>query len=507
MKLYRIAFSILAAACIFAGCQNMEELLNNAPMIATDKGVYDAPKAGGDVTIKFKASTDWTATVLPASSRDKIDDVTLTPESGKASSEVQEIKVTFAANKGNDRAATLQILGEGLSAAVTINQPGDEGEFIGEKITCKEFLEKPVDPTVWYILEGKVTKIEKGGAAEDAYSNFYINDGSITDGDGAYIYGLYDGKGGSQFKTAPAWLYANGVKVGYNMKVCTTRGQYGTTIEGVNTYVLDFSAPVEPVLTCDKKSVKVYAVSTSASFDITAENLSGKWTVTATGAEWVTSFTQEGEGSGKLNVSFPANTAPEAKTATFTVSAAGVDPITLTLTQAAYQVSTIKEVLEGANGTYTVVDAFVVAVGNTNTVFSDGTGVIFAYEKGKKSKVGDKVRIDGDVTLYNGVKEFNNPVITVVSQNNAVDHGTAVSLDETAIAAYSTAPVIEYATVSGTKKGYNIEVGSQKVNVYSNADISAFEGKSVVATGYTIGWYAKNSCVNFVAVSVAEAAN
>ena len=42
---------------------------------------------------------------------------------------------------------------------------------------------------------------------------------------------------------------------------------------------------------------------------------------------------------------------------------------------------------------------------------------------------------------------------------------------------------------------------------YANADISAFEGKSVVATGYTIGWYAKNSCVNFVAVSVAEAAN
>ena len=169
--------------------------------------------------------------------------------------------------------------------------------------------------------------------------------------------------------------------------------------------------------------------------------------------------------------------------------------------------STIAEILAADNGDFVVKEAMVVATGATYTVFSDGTGVIFAYEKAKASKVGDKVRIDGAVTLYNGVKEFNNPTLTVISQDNTIEYGDPAELDEAGITAYATAPDIKYVSITGTydKSARTMAVGTQKVNLYSNADISAFDGKVVTAKGYTIGWVTSKSWVNVIAVSVEEA--
>ncbi len=331
MKAINIALSILAAAALFTGCQEMTAD-SDLPQISTEKGVYNAAQTGGEVVVKFKSSIDWKASVVPASSLDKVDDVTVTPDSGKGSSEEQEVKLTFGANTGYDRAAILQILGDGLSAAVTISQPGEKGEYI-EEITCAEFLEKPVDASVWYILEGTITKISKGGSAEDKYNNFYINDGSIKEGDGAYIYGLYDGKGGDQFQTAPAWLYTQGITVGYTIRVATTRGQYGTTIEGIGTYVISFAPPTYPMITSTAPSVKVGPDETTAKFPVKVLNLTEKWTVAATDADWVTDYTKEGTESGDITVTFPANTAKTPRTATFTVSSAGAESLVLTLTQ------------------------------------------------------------------------------------------------------------------------------------------------------------------------------
>ncbi|MCR5561633.1 MAG: BACON domain-containing protein [Bacteroidales bacterium] len=352
MKAINIALSLIAAAALFAGCQGTAAD-TDIPQISTEKGVYDAPQTGGEIVVKFISSTDWTAKAVPASSLDKIDDVTVSPESGSGSSEPQVIKVKFGANAGYDRAAILQILGDGLSAAVTISQPGAQGEFI-EQITCAEFLKKPVDASVWYILEGAITKIAKGSSAEDKYNNFYINDGSITDGDGAYIYGLYDGKGGAQFDTAPAWLYSQGITVGYTIRVVTTRGQYGNTIEGVNTYVLSYAAPTIPMISCSNPTVSVKANETSAKFSIKVLNLTEKWSVAATDADWVTSFTQEGTEDGDIEVTFPANTVTEARSATFTVTSAGASPLVLTLTQAAFETPVFEEPFDENQGDFTI---------------------------------------------------------------------------------------------------------------------------------------------------------
>ena len=47
-------------------------------------------------------------------------------------------------NAGYNRAALVSFIGSRLSGAVTVNQPGAEGERV-LKLTCAEFLEKPVD--------------------------------------------------------------------------------------------------------------------------------------------------------------------------------------------------------------------------------------------------------------------------------------------------------------------------------------------------------------------------
>lgn len=330
MKLSNIILLTLAVTGLCTGC-----VTNNLadPSMATEKSTYEVVQAGGDVEVTFVCTTDWSANVVPASSNDIVDDVKVVPSSGTGSIDKQKVKVSFGSNDGYDRSAVVQFIGEGVSGAVTVKQPGAQGELI-QQITCAEFLKKPVDPNVWYILEGEITKIVKGGSVDDKYSNFYINDGSITDGsDGAYIYGLYDGKGGPQFQDPPAWLYAHGVTVGWTIKVATTRGQYNTTIEGVNTYPIEWHAPTKPMLSCAEPKATVSFTETGHTFAITALNLSA-WNVEkGSDAGWVTDCSKDGN---NVVVTFPANTGEE-RTASFTVSAEGVEDVVLTLTQLAYQ--------------------------------------------------------------------------------------------------------------------------------------------------------------------------
>lgn len=400
MKLRYSLFTIFAAAALFAGC-SVSDVTDY--MMATESGTYSLEQEAGEVTVKFKSPSDWKAELLPSSVNDEIDDATFSPASGKGSSSVQEIKVKFGANAGYDRTAVLSIFGEGVSAAVNITQHGPKGEFM-EEITCAEFLKRPVDSKVWYVLSGKVTKIEKGAVETDQYSNFYINDGSITNGDGAYIYGLYDGKDGAQFKTAPARLYELGITVGYTVTVATTRGEYKGTIEGVGTYIISYDPPTDPILTCAKTSLTVNAKDTVAVFNITAMNIPG-WTVTAgSDATWVTKYTQGGTTSGELRVSIPENTTTKSRTATFTVAAEGLPSITLTVTQRVPEpdvitdIAAVKDSTVGA--TLRLHGTVVMTTGGSNGYIlgQDGSYVYVYYNN--TYAVGDSVKTVGNTSLF-----------------------------------------------------------------------------------------------------------
>ncbi len=107
-------------------------------------------------------------------------------------------------------------------------------------------------------------------------------------------------------------------------------------------YLVSIKEGSAPLLACAERDVVVAASETEASFDIEAKNISGGWTVT-TDAGWITDYTKSGTESGKIAVKFDANTGAE-RTATFTVSAAGVNDLTLTLKQGAYtEVGTLEK--------------------------------------------------------------------------------------------------------------------------------------------------------------------
>lgn len=83
-------------------------------------------------------------------------------------------------------------------------------------------------------------------------------------------------------------------------------------------------------LDVDKTEIRVEASVTSASFSIES-NVS--WSV-ACAETWITSFTKSGSNNGTVEIAFSANTSTtDDRTATFTVSAEGVDSKTVTLIQ------------------------------------------------------------------------------------------------------------------------------------------------------------------------------
>ena len=208
-----------------------------------------------------------------------------------------------------------------------------------------------------------------------------------------------------------------------------------------------------PELICSKTEVTVAAAATSASFAIEAYNLKGGWSVT-TDAGWITEYTKSGTESGPIDVKFEANTNTEERTATFTVSAEGVEDVVLTLTQEAFSEivdATAAEINAQPDsdtppfrikGVVTAIDMDK----NDNTKYnaygnfyiSDETGTVYVYgllpEAGGESKqdvltnkgikVGDVITVVGPKSSYNGNPQMKNvyyeshiPVTTTTTVN------------------------------------------------------------------------------------------
>lgn len=329
MKIAKILLSLFCTAALFAGCEMTEKVEN--PSTATDKAAYEIPKEGGSVTIKVLSSVDWDATAAPASSRDNVDDIVVEPASGKASSKPVEVVVTLGPNAGYNRGAIVSFIGDGASAAVTVSQEGELGELI-EQITIAEFLAKPVDATIYYLIEGKITSIAQGSLPTDKYSNFYINDGTGE----VYVYGLYDGKGGAQWTNN--YLYINGITVGYKVKLGATRGVYGSTIEAMNAYIVELTEPSDPMIICDVPEINVAASATEAKFTVKTMNIEGAPTVEPSEIyPWITDVAvteTETEGVYEITLTILPNEGTASRTASYVVSAEGAESVTLTLNQA-----------------------------------------------------------------------------------------------------------------------------------------------------------------------------
>lgn len=169
---------------------------------------------------------------------------------------------------------------------------------------------------------------------------------------------------------------------------------------------------------------------------------------------------------------------------------------------------TIGEILEAASekyaanpttsntniGSFKVDEALVVALPTTSTaIVGDESGMIYLYKSSHGLAVGDKISLDGTVTLYYGtVIEYNSPDIEKISSGAEVTHPEALEWDGAALDAYfDAAPYkVKYVSLSGVVEtdGTYISIavaGAEKAYISAyGEDLSAHIGKTVKVAGY-----------------------
>ena len=106
--------------------------------------------------------------------------------------------------------------------------------------------------------------------------------------------------------------------------------------QGADIYLLPWVESTEPTLIVNEPEKTVTANAESVSFDYIARNIEGSITaVEATDESDIISTVSVDEGASTVNVALNPNSDEVEKTATVTLSAEGVDPVTLTINQRA----------------------------------------------------------------------------------------------------------------------------------------------------------------------------
>ena len=232
------------------------------------------------------------------------------------------------------------------------------------------------------------------------------------------------------------------------------------------------------------------------------------WTAEVS-AEDVTLSKTKGNGDAVVNVTIPATT--EAREISVVFTAVGyMEGIELTATSSVslfqnatgkLTISNITPDVVGEGAEFSLKDVLVVAVGAEAYVIADETGSMIVYHKDNGRAVGEKININGQVTVYSngkgsvGTPQFaNTSVVEVVSTGNEVTYNPTV-LDAATFDALLNATVAQEVQVTGTW-----EVSGNYVNLVVNgatnkgsikyiatADYASFNGQDVIIKGYFVG--------------------
>lgn len=499
MKLNKILLAVaVPAMALLASCQKESGAL---PQISTDKGVYEIGVTGGDITVKLLSSEDWTAKVTPATSLDQIDGITVSPASGSASDKEQTVTIKVPNNAGYNRAALVSFIGSRLSGAVTVNQPGAEGERV-LKLTCAEFLEKPVDASVFYEITGTVTKI-----TDEYYNDFWINDGSV-EGDGVYTYGLFESKGAARINN---YMQQMDIREGDILTMRATRSAYNGQPQAGNAYYVSHEKSKTPSIALGLE--KYEAGATGETFDLPVTSNAVTWTLSSD-VDWLSFDPASGNASATVKVTVAAG--PDAE-GTITLAASGLESKTCKVIRSQVPVLTVSEVLKAEKGSLlSTKPSLVVAKTTKGFVISDGTKAVYVYDSGSNAvKIGDMVTLKGSKTVYNGVHEVEKvSEVTVESSGNTVTYPNPKYVTD--YAPDYKADEAEYITICGklAVSGNYLNVTLEGIDasskmgsiVYPTDDLNAksFDGKNIQITGYFNGWSGSDKYLNVIATSIVE---
>ena len=302
MKLKYILASFAAAVALFAGCVEEEPIAKLEGLEVSNDYVTVAADDNSSATITVTSSESWTASTTGSW-------ISLSPASGGAG---QSSLVITASEASAARSADVKITAGSKTKIISFNQSAPQGVETPPS-TVKEILDGP-DKT--YKVTGTITKI-----VNTHYGNWYINDGSV-EGDGLYIYGTLDKKGGANV-SANSWdnindpNYANSWSLGVGdvITIEGPRSVYNGTVELVDVTVVKvvpslIDAELEDATLSPEAGTTVLAVSSKV-----------QPVLVTTDADWirVNDLTDD----GNYLVSYDANVRTATRKATITIKAPG----------------------------------------------------------------------------------------------------------------------------------------------------------------------------------------
>lgn len=367
MKFNKIIAAIaLPLMALFTSC---EQELEVASKVSTDKSVYAVEANGGDVTVKLLAPQDWTATVSPASSLDEVEGITVEPASGSGSSQIVEVIVKVPENKGYNRKANVSFVGETISGAITISQVGEKGERLLE-CSIAEFLKKPVDASVYYVLTGVVAN----SVNPDTYSNFDLVDPKT--GDKVLIYGLAKKEDVSNQRIG--LLKELGIEEGDQITIASTRGAYNGTPQGMKSYYIHHKKSEAPMI---KLGMSEVTAAKGSDFDLAVSSNMVTWTLSSD-VSWITFDPATGDKSTTVKVSVAED--GEGTEGVITLAAEGLESVSCKVTRTTdIKDVTIAEFLEAPVGDkpYRIVAKIESIVNDQfgNLYAEDATGRVYVY--------------------------------------------------------------------------------------------------------------------------------
>lgn len=521
MKLRYLFSTILASALMFVGCT--QESIESFENIKLDKTYLVIPDTGGEVTLSFKTTIDWKfadsdewPNVIEYE-KDKKDEngnpvvksstpSWLTLKEGPMGGQAGEYNLVFSAPAiDGGREIEIEIKAGVNSQFFRVRQ----GKMTAVEATCADVIAGADGKS--FIVQGVCTSI-----ANDYYGNWYMNDGTGE----IYVYGTKNADGEYDWESFD-------IEVGDSVKVEGPKTTYKDVVELVDVSV------VKVIKSLLKLPEETYMAETDGETFEVKVAYKGKgvfYNISEDCASWVSVDNMEFKsGTPSKLIPNPADTAivtvsvlpNDGKTREGLIVFSSSNGESTSIGNYKFGqagVATISEVLESTKGASVVVAGQVMAKHGNGFIVADNTAAIYVYGSSLPLAVGNNVTLAGEFDNYCGTLQVKN--VTVKKNDNATEapvHPAPLNLqyqaDYELLGDYKNSTItIQHLKIRGklTKDdyGYYVEVGTapNKTCLYkTTADYTALVGKTIVVTGYIMGYNSSYKYYQVIETSVAEA--
>ena len=174
--------------------------------------------------------------------------------------------------------------------------------------TVADFLAAEVNSEVYYYLKGTITSV-----ANTSYGNFDLTDDTGT----VYVYGLYSEDGA----TNKYWA-TSGAKLGDDIVICATRGEFNGTAQGTNARFVELLPGTRAFWSFSKEAVVFSSAAGEQEITVSAYNLTANVNASSDNAQFSATYA-----NGVLTISAKENTSTDAINGNITVTSGNLKQV------------------------------------------------------------------------------------------------------------------------------------------------------------------------------------